>query len=393
MEQEARRNRDFSKGPVWDPERNRWLVEIRYPDGSRLRKRFRREREALRVWSTEQTKIENGTWHQHAPKIVTLATALEQYRVYSKVQNRSHASYVEPPLKMWQRELEASQLLARVTAAQIEAVKLRRAGNVAHSTADKDLGVLKAFFNWCIDRGLAATNPVCRVKFFHANNERIRYFTDEEWERLSGAAVKLHDRSSYLVDKMVLARHTGLRRANLFRAQWTWVDWLTRVLRVPRTKNNHAHAVPLNDTAFATLKRLYAERDLELDSPYIFVHAHDARHAGKPVLDVKNAFHTALEDANIVDFTWHDFRHDYASRLVMAGVSLRAVAELLGHRGLRMVMRYAHLAPGFLSDEVKKLDTFSLSAKSTERARKGQRALKSNRRRSGYVTVPVTAQQ
>jgi site-specific recombinase XerD len=43
------------------------------------------------------------------------------------------------------------------------------------------------------------------------------------------------------------------------------------------------------------------------------------------------------------NFTWHDFRHDYASRLVMAGVSLRAV-ELLGHRGLRMVMRYAHLA-------------------------------------------------
>jgi len=74
---------------------------------------------------------------------------------------------------------------------------------------------------------------------------------DEEWERLLTAAVTLHDRSPYLGDKMVLARNTGLRRANLFRAQWTWVDWLTRVMRVPRTKNNHAHAVPLNNTAFA----------------------------------------------------------------------------------------------------------------------------------------------
>jgi hypothetical protein len=87
---EPRRNRDFSKGPMWDPETNRWLVEIRYPDGSRLRKRFRREREALRLWSAEQAKIENGTWHEQAPKTVTFETALKHYREYSTVQNRSH---------------------------------------------------------------------------------------------------------------------------------------------------------------------------------------------------------------------------------------------------------------------------------------------------------------
>src|SRR5215213_4167416 len=57
---ERRRNRDFLKGPVWSPERNRWLVEIRYPDGSRIRKRVRREREARRFWATEQGKIDNG---------------------------------------------------------------------------------------------------------------------------------------------------------------------------------------------------------------------------------------------------------------------------------------------------------------------------------------------
>jgi hypothetical protein len=45
---------------------------------------FRREREALRLWSTEQAKIENGTWHEQAPKIVALGVAFEQYREYSK---------------------------------------------------------------------------------------------------------------------------------------------------------------------------------------------------------------------------------------------------------------------------------------------------------------------
>ena len=40
----------------------------------------------------------------------------------------------------------------------------------------------------------------------------------------------------------------------------------------------------------------------------------------------------------------------------MKGASLRSVAELLGHRGLRMVMRYAHLSPEHLSAEVGLLD-------------------------------------
>jgi integrase len=360
MENDLRTNRDFSKGPVWNPAAARWLVEVRYPNGTRLRKRFRSERAALRCWSAAATSIENGTWDQSAAKNVILEKALTDYRAYSRVQNRSHESYVEPALKLWERELTVKLPLARVNAKQIEAVKLRRAGEVVHSTVDKDLGVLKAFFNWCIAQGFAASNPVCKVKFFNDNNERCRYLTDDEWERLRTAAPAHEDHSAYLLDKMVLARNTGLRRANLFRAQWTWIDWMNRVIRVPRTKNNKSHAVPLNATAYETLARLFASRDTELDSPYVFCHPRDTKHAGKPVLDVKNAFHAALRTAKIHDFTWHDFRHDFASRLVMAGVSLRAVAELLGHKGLRMVMRYAYLSPGYLSDEIHKLDGFRL---------------------------------
>jgi integrase len=74
------------------------------------------------------------------------------------------------------------------------------------------------------------------------------------------------------------------------RTQWSWIDWMNRVIRVPRTKNNKAHAVSLNATAYDTFKRLFAARDPELDSAYVFGHARDTRHARKPVLDVKNAF-------------------------------------------------------------------------------------------------------
>jgi site-specific recombinase XerD len=52
-----------------------------------------------------------------------------------------------------------------------------------------------------------------------------------------------------------------------------------------------------------------------------------------------------LTNAGVEDFRWHDLRHTFASRLVMAGVDLRTVADLLNHKTLQMVMRYSHLSP------------------------------------------------
>jgi len=56
-------------------------------------------------------------------------------------------------------------------------------------------------------------------------------------------------------------------------------------------------------------------------------------------------FDSAVEDAKLADFTWHCLRHTFASRLVMAGVDLRTVQELMGHKTIQMTVRYSHLAP------------------------------------------------
>ena len=40
----------------------------------------------------------------------------------------------------------------------------------------------------------------------------------------------------------------------------------------------------------------------------------------------------------------------------MRDVSLLAVQRLLGHKSIKMTERYAHLAPGYLAEEVKVLE-------------------------------------
>jgi site-specific recombinase XerD len=74
--------------------------------------------------------------------------------------------------------------------------------------------------------------------------------------------------------------------------------------------------------------------------------------AGHSLKSPREWFGAACRKAGISDFTWHCLRHTFASRLVMAGVGLRTVQELMGHKTVAMTCRYAHLAPEHQLDAV-----------------------------------------
>ena len=140
-----------------------------------------------------------------------------------------------------------------------------------------------------------------------------------------------------------LALNTGMRAGEQWGLKWKHVSLEPqhRQLALYKTKNGLTRYIPLNLYALEALATLEAP--------------------GKPNSNVvpqqpyRGWLRIALKAAGIEDFRWHDFRHTFASRLVMAGTDIRTVAELMGHRTLQMTMRYAHLAPEHKAAAVDKL--------------------------------------
>jgi site-specific recombinase XerD len=78
---------------------------------------------------------------------------------------------------------------------------------------------------------------------------------------------------------------------------------------------------------------------------------------GKAYNDLRKALSRGLKAAGVTrHIRFHDLRHTAASHLVMAGVDLRTVGAILGHKDPKVTQRYAHLAPEHLKEAMEKLD-------------------------------------
>jgi integrase len=140
--------------------------------------------------------------------------------------------------------------------------------------------------------------------------------------------------------EVLTALHSGMRRSEQYRTaqvpegglKWVHINLRASVIRFPRSKSGRAREIPINSILRKALVSVPRST-----SPYVF----DSSDPGK-------WFEKACRAAGIKDFSWHCLRHTFATRLVMAGVLIRAVAELMGHTELQTTLRYAHLAPGCL---------------------------------------------
>lgn len=156
---------------------------------------------------------------------------------------------------------------------------------------------------------------------------------------------------AYIKPLVLLALHTGMRRGELFKLKWSDIDSKRRHIRLPatNTKSNKTRYAYLNEVA-DTLLRDWRKAQGNVVNFDGLVFPNPV--SGKPLTTIKKAWRTLTTHARLADFRFHDCRHDFASRLVTKGVPLYTVAELLGHSGVEITTRYAHLEPQHKADAV-----------------------------------------
>ena len=344
----------FKRGSVY------W---IRYtdPTGKVIRESARTTNinEALKLLSRRKTQVADGKFPERIliknHYFHELADKYDEYVSIQKCYNR-FKKYLIPALKQRFGRL----LLRQFTSQTLEQfiVDLTKQGKTT-ATINRYIACLKHMLHKAVDWNMVekeVLERIQKVKPLKGEVKRLRYLTSEEINKL----LSVCDNSLYPI--VFTALNTGMRREEILSLKWSNIDLKNGYIHIETSKNKERRDVPINASLLNLFKRMFTER--RIDTDYVFVNPL----TGTRLTDIKRSFHTALKRAGIKDFRFHDLRHTFASHLVMSGVDLTTVKELLGHKDIKMTLRYSHLAPEHKQKAVTVLDSiFSKQSQAIEK--------------------------
>jgi len=218
------------------------------------------------------------------------------------------------------------------------------------ATCNRYLSILKASMTKAYDWNMVTEETlksIRKAKALKGENKRLRYLTEHEIVSL------LQNCDPHLYPIVFTALNTGMRKSEILNLKWDNIDLKHGLILLDKTKNSERREIPINEPLKQLFKQLFTNR--RLDKDYVFVNPK----TGKPYTkDLKRSFHSACKKAGIRDFRFHDLRHTFASQLVMNGVDLKTVQELLGHKDIKMTLRYAHLSQAHKKEAVNRIAGF-----------------------------------
>lgn len=245
----------------------------------------------------------------------------------------------------WWKEKIGTYLLSDVTTPLIVECRDSLSESRSPATVTRYMAALSHAFTIAVNEWQwLEDSPMRKVKKPKEPRGRVRFLDDDERQNLLATCQASSNKQLYLC--VILALSTGMRQGELMRLKWPNANLKDGYIILHETKNGERRRVPLSGLALSLLQEHAKIR--RMDTNLLFPSNKDPQ---KPI-DLRKPWETALKQANIDDFHWHDLRHCTASYLAMNGASLAEIAEVLGHKTLQMVKRYAHLSDGHVSNVV-----------------------------------------
>lgn len=246
---------------------------------------------------------------------------------------------------------------AEVTRRHIEMYKIwlaerptQRHPKLHRHTIRERLGVVRNFFERLIEWGW--DDAPARVPLFAGdlpipNQTLPRFLDDPSATKLLRATRSDPDPFTRLCVEF-LAR-TGLRKGEFLALTTDAVVQIGSAywLRVPVGKLHNDRYIPLHPQLKELLDGWLARRPEGLRSNLMFVDR------GRPMPEsrVDRAVAKVAANAGIGHVSPHQLRHTLATQAINRGMSLEAIAALLGHRSLRMTLVYARIADRTVANE------------------------------------------
>lgn len=220
---------------------------------------------------------------------------------------------------------------------------------LANGTRNRYRSFIIGVLNFARKKGytVAEANPEKRSE----PKEKVVWITQDQARRLL-AAINDSESATHLRRMVEFSLATGLRQSNVTGLRWSRVDLARRIAWVEPedAKAGETIPVPLNDWAIGVLIEARNCED----------HGHEKlcfTYFGRQVSEPANtAWHKACEKVDDLpeEWTWHCMRHTWASWHVMGLFSddgtptpLEVLQKLGGWSDIKMVMKYAHLAPNY----------------------------------------------
>lgn len=273
----------------------------------------------------------------------TVGDLIDRYLREMEKKNPKRFLDVSPLLKWWKNEIGVYLLsdISRALIIENRDKLLNTTGKTlkkrSNSTVNRYMTALGNVFTIALNEWeWVQENPLRKISKLPEPRGRIRFLDDEERGRLLEACQA--PTNPYLNILVVLALSTGARHGELINLCWKDVDLERRVITLHDTKNKERRLLPLLHYALELMEAHTKVKDIASDLVFP-----SPLNPHKP-WDSRSAWEAALKRADIQDFRFHDLRHSCASYLAMNGASLAEIAEVLGHKTLQMVKRYAHLS-------------------------------------------------